>query len=35
MTFSDQRGQGFIVTIYDSIELWQDPQIIEIFKWQA
>ena len=31
--FSDQNGQKYIATIYDSIELWQDPQIIDIFPF--
>jgi hypothetical protein len=29
--FSDQNGKIQIATIYDSDELWQDPQIIDIF----
>ncbi len=32
MTFSDQDKNKYIVTIYDSDELWQDPQVIEIYK---
>ena len=31
MTFSDQRKAFFIVTVYDSNALWQDPQVIDIF----
>jgi hypothetical protein len=30
--FTDQRGKAFVVTVYDSDELWQDPQVIEIFE---
>lgn len=29
--FQSQDGQNFIATVYDSLELWQDPQIIDIF----
>jgi hypothetical protein len=32
MTFNDQQGDSFIITIYDSIELNQDPQIISVYK---
>jgi hypothetical protein len=32
MTFRDQDKNQYIVTIYDSDELWQDPQVIEIYK---
>lgn len=31
MQFESQLGQMFVVTVYDSIELWQDPEVIEIF----
>ena len=31
MQFQNQSGLKFIVTVYDSDELWQNPQIIEIF----
>jgi hypothetical protein len=31
MSFLDQNGKSYIVTVYDSDELSQDPQIIEIF----
>lgn len=31
MTFEDQKGKPFVVTVYDSLELWQDPQVINIF----
>jgi hypothetical protein len=30
--FESQDGQSFIATVYDSMELWQNPQIIEIFS---
>jgi len=29
--FENQGGLNFIATVYDSIELWQDPQVIDIF----
>ena len=29
--FQSQTGDTFIATVYDSDELWQDPQVIEIF----
>ena len=29
--FSDQNNQIRIATLYDSDELWQDPQVIQIF----
>jgi hypothetical protein len=29
--FSDERLNSYIATIYDSNELWQDPQVIEIY----
>lgn len=29
--FQSQDGQKFVATIYDSIGLWQDPQIVDIF----
>ncbi len=32
-TFSDQHKRMFIVTIYDSLNVEQDPQIIEIFPF--
>lgn len=28
--FTDQNQMSYVVTIYDSDELWQDPQIIDI-----
>jgi hypothetical protein len=31
--FKSQDGLNFIATVYDSIELWQDPQIIDIFPF--
>ena len=31
--FKNQDGLNFIVTVYDSIELWQNPQIIDIFPF--
>jgi hypothetical protein len=32
LRFKDQRGKDYIVTVYDSNELLQDPQIIEIYS---
>lgn len=32
VTFVDQKDNKFAATIYDNDELWQDPEIIEIFK---
>jgi hypothetical protein len=29
--FNDQNDNLYVVTVYDSDELWQDPQIIEIY----
>lgn len=31
LSFSDQGNNKYIVTVYDSDKLWQDPQLIEIF----
>ena len=31
MEFDNEIGNHFIVTVYDNDELWQDPQIIEIY----
>ena len=31
LKFSDQNKKHYLVTIYDSDELWQDPEIIDIF----
>jgi hypothetical protein len=33
MQFENQSGLNFIVTEYDSIELWQNPQVIDIFPF--
>jgi len=30
-SFLDQNGKAYIATIYDSDELWQDPELHEIF----
>jgi len=30
--FNDQDNQKYIVTVYDSDELWQNPQLWDIFK---
>ena len=30
--FKSPDGLNFIATVYDSLELWQDPQIIDIFS---
>jgi hypothetical protein len=32
MQFADQDGHKYIVTTYDSDDLSQDPQVIDIFK---
>ncbi|MBS1520595.1 MAG: hypothetical protein JST50_06335 [Bacteroidetes bacterium] len=32
MSFTDQNAKKFIVTIYDSDALEQDPQVIEIYS---
>jgi hypothetical protein len=31
MQFRSQSGLNYIVTVYDSIELWQNPEVIDIF----
>lgn len=31
MSFTDQDGKKYIVTVYDSLELTQNPQVIDIF----
>lgn len=31
LMFQDQHHTSYIVSVYDSNELWQDPQVIEIF----
>lgn len=32
MQFKDQNGLPYLVTVYDSDQLNQDPQVIEIFQ---
>jgi hypothetical protein len=32
MKFVDQRNRNYIVTVYDSDDLSQDPQVIDIFS---
>lgn len=32
LLFRDQRGNKYLVTVYDSDDLLQDPQVIEIFQ---
>jgi hypothetical protein len=32
MEFTDQDRKKYIVTVYDQDELWQDPQVIDIFS---
>lgn len=32
LTFSSVDGTKYVVTVYDSDELWQDPTIIDIFQ---
>ena len=34
MKFTDQNGAVWITTIYDSDELWQDPEVIDIILFQ-
>jgi hypothetical protein len=29
--FTDQNERNFVVTSFDSDELWQDPQVVDIF----
>ena len=29
--FESQDGRSFIATVYDSVELWQNPEIIDVF----
>ena len=31
MKFTDQNKKLYIVTVYDSLSSWQDPQVAEIF----
>jgi hypothetical protein len=33
LTFFDQSGAKFIAMIYDSDELWQDPEAIDVFPY--
>jgi len=33
LSFKDQNNREYIVTVYDSDLLEQDPQIIEIYQW--
>ncbi len=33
--FSDQTNKSYIATIYDSDELWQDPELIDIIHLQT
>ncbi len=35
MKFTDQHSDRYLVTVYDSDELWQDPQIIKIFVYPS
>jgi hypothetical protein len=32
LSFRDQKNNNYIVTVYDSDELWQNPKVIEIFS---
>ncbi len=32
--FEDQSGNAFIATVYDSDEMWQDPEILDVFKYE-
>ena len=34
MIFKDQNNKTYTTTVYDNNELWQDPQIIDIFAMQ-
>ena len=34
-TFEDGAGNKYIATIYDSDELWQDPEVLDIWKIDA
>ena len=29
--FKDQSGNSYIATVYDNIELWQNPELIEVY----
>lgn len=31
MSFNDQNGKQYLVTVYDNDELWQNPQVINLF----
>lgn len=33
MEFDDQSGNKYIITVYDSLELTQDPQVLQIFAY--
>lgn len=33
MRFEDENGTSFMATIYDSDEMWQDPQVMNIFPY--
>jgi hypothetical protein len=33
MSFNNEKGELFIITIYDSDELWQDPEIPQFFQY--
>lgn len=30
--FSDEKLNSYIATVYDSDELWQDPQVMQIYR---
>jgi hypothetical protein len=32
LSFKDQMNKNYVVTVYDGDELWQNPQVIEIFS---
>jgi hypothetical protein len=32
--FTDQDNQNYVVSMYDGIEMWQDPQLIDIFPFE-
>jgi hypothetical protein len=32
LAFKDQSNKTYLVSIYDSDDLWQDPQVIELHK---
>ena len=31
MSFTDQNEKSYLVTVYDSNELWQDPEVMDIY----